>query len=93
MDEGAGFRTAANTSHRTKASRSLAGQELMYRMRRYFTPEVPRAGARLTQYYSRSRWTQGQVYTWLRVKKQAGRGEASSGLGFDRLVDKDQVER
>jgi hypothetical protein len=54
--------------------------------------EVPRAGARLTQYYSRSRWTEGQVYTWLRVQKQTGRGEASSGLGFDRLVDKNQRE-
>ena len=49
--------------------------------------EVPRAGARLTQYYTRSRWTHGQVYTWLRAQKQTGRGEASSGLGFDRLVD------
>jgi hypothetical protein len=52
--------------------------------------EVPRAGTRLTQYYSRTRWTQGQVYTWLRVQKQTGRGEASSGLAFDQLVDKDQ---
>ena len=54
--------------------------------------EVPRAGARVTQYFSRSRWTQGQVFTWLRVQKQTGRGEASSGLAFDRLVDKDGNE-
>ena len=54
--------------------------------------EVPRAGSRVTEYYSRARWTQGQVYTWLRVQKQTGRGEASSGLSFDRLVDKNQVE-
>jgi hypothetical protein len=54
--------------------------------------EVPRAGARVTQYYARSRWTQGQVYTWLRAQKQTGRGEASSGLAFDRLVDKNQTE-
>ncbi len=54
--------------------------------------EVPRAGARLTQYYTRSRWSQGQVYTWLRVQKQTGRGEASSGLAFDRLVDKNGSE-
>ena len=54
--------------------------------------EVPRAGARVTQYYVRARWTQGQVYTWLRAQKQTGRGEASSGLAFDRLVDKNQVE-
>jgi hypothetical protein len=54
--------------------------------------EVPRAGARVTQYFSRSRWTKGQVFTWSRVQKQTGRGEASSGLAFDRLVDKDGVE-
>jgi hypothetical protein len=54
--------------------------------------EVPRAGARLIQYFERCRWTQGQVYTWLRVQKQTGRGEASSGLAFDRLVDKDGNE-
>jgi hypothetical protein len=54
--------------------------------------EVPRAGTRIMQYYSRSRWMQGQVYTWLRVQKQTGRGEASSGIGFDRLVDKNQRE-
>ncbi len=51
--------------------------------------EVPRAGTRLSQYYSRARWTQGEVYTWLRARKQTGRGEATSGLAFDRLVDKD----
>ncbi len=54
--------------------------------------EVPRAGARVTQYFSRARWTQGQVFTWLRVQKQTGRGEAASGLAFDRLVDKDGRE-
>jgi hypothetical protein len=46
----------------------------------------------VTQYFSRSRWTQGQVFTWLRVQKQTGRGEASSGLAFDRLVDKYESE-
>jgi hypothetical protein len=57
---------------------------------RYFLheEEVPRAGTRITQYYSRIRWTQGQVFTWLRVQKQTGRGEATSGLAFDQLVDK-----
>ena len=49
--------------------------------------EVPRAGARLTQVFERTRWTGGEVYTWLRVRKQTGRGEASSGLGFDLLAD------
>jgi hypothetical protein len=48
--------------------------------------EVPRAGTRLTQHFERTRWTQGQVYTWLRVRRQTGRGEGSSGLGFDEIL-------
>jgi hypothetical protein len=54
--------------------------------------EVPRAGTRVTQYYERTRWTSGQAFTWFRAQKQTGRGEASSGLGFDRLVDENGVE-
>lgn len=52
-----------------------------------YEEEVPRAGTRLTQFFERTRWTGGQVYTWLRVRKQTGRGEGSSGLGFDQIVD------
>jgi hypothetical protein len=47
--------------------------------------EVPRAGARLVQAFQRTRWIDGSVFTWLRVRKQTGRGEGSSGLGFDQL--------
>lgn len=47
--------------------------------------EVPRAGARLLQCFERTRWIDGQVYTWLRVKRQTGRGEGSSGLAFDQI--------
>jgi hypothetical protein len=49
--------------------------------------EVSRAGARLVQTFQRTRWTDGSVFTWLRVRKQTGRGEGSSGLGFDELMD------
>ena len=49
--------------------------------------EVSRAGARLVQTFQRTRWTDGSVFTWLRVRKQTGRGEGSSGLGFDELED------
>jgi len=48
--------------------------------------EIPRAGTRLAQAYQRTRWTDGQVYTWLRVHRQTGRGEGSSGLAFDQLT-------
>jgi hypothetical protein len=54
--------------------------------------EVSRAGTRLMQSYQRTRaWGDGaacgRVLTWLRVQRQTGRGEGSSGLAFDRLVD------
>lgn len=48
--------------------------------------EVSRAGTRVMQSYQRTRWTDGQVYTWLRVTRQTGRGEASSGLAFDQAA-------
>jgi hypothetical protein len=49
--------------------------------------EVPRAGARVLQSYARTRWIGGRVYTWLRVRKETGRGEGSAGLAFDEIVD------
>lgn len=48
--------------------------------------EVPRAGARVTQSYQRTRWYDGKTIVWYGAKKATGRGEASSGLAFDRLV-------
>jgi hypothetical protein len=48
--------------------------------------EVSRAGTAATQAYQRTRWTDGQVYTWLRVRRQTGRGEGSSGLAFDQAI-------
>ena len=49
--------------------------------------EVPRTGTRLFEAFERSRWTDGRVHVWLRVVRQTGRGEGSSGLRFDELVD------
>jgi hypothetical protein len=49
--------------------------------------EVPRAGVRVTRCYQRTRWRDGRVWVWLGVRKQSGRGEGSSGLAFDRLID------
>jgi len=47
--------------------------------------EVLRAGTRVLQTFERTRWTDGQVYTWLRAIRRTGRGEGSSGLTFDYL--------
>jgi hypothetical protein len=52
--------------------------------------EVPRAGIRVRQGFRRTRWTGGQVYVWLGVQKQTGRGERSSGLAFDSIVNAPQ---
>jgi hypothetical protein len=49
--------------------------------------EVPRAGVRVTQAFQRTRWRDGRAWVWLGVRKQTGRGEASSGLEFDRAAD------
>lgn len=49
--------------------------------------EVPRAGVSVTQAYQRTRWYNGSVFVWLGARKQIGRGEASSGLQFDQIVE------
>ncbi|MGH2451359.1 MAG: hypothetical protein ACRDGE_08840 [Candidatus Limnocylindria bacterium] len=49
--------------------------------------EVPRAGSALTQLFQRTRWTDGRVYVWLRVRRQTGRSEGTSGLRFDELTE------
>ena len=49
--------------------------------------EVPRAGAVLSQRFQRTRWTDGRVSVWLRVLRQTGRGEGTSGLAFDELIE------
>jgi hypothetical protein len=57
--------------------------------RAYFVheEEVPRAGVRVGQAYQRTRWSDGRVVVWLGARKRVGRGEGSSGLLFDRLVE------
>jgi hypothetical protein len=49
--------------------------------------EVPRAGIVVTQSFRRTRWKGGETYVWLAVQKQSGRGERSSGLAFDAIVN------
>ena len=49
--------------------------------------EVPRAGTRVTKSFQRTRWRDGRAWVWLGVRKQTGRGEGSSGLAFDRIID------
>lgn len=54
--------------------------------------EVPRAGIRVTKSFQRTRTTSGEAHVWLGVRKQVGRGERSSGLSFDDIVDVKKTE-
>jgi hypothetical protein len=47
--------------------------------------EVPRAGITVTKRFQRTRWIDGQIYTWLGRQKKAGNGEVNSNLQFDHL--------
>jgi hypothetical protein len=48
--------------------------------------EVPREGVHVLKHFQRTRWQNGRVVVWLGVRKQTGRGEGASGLGFDRII-------
>lgn len=63
-------------------------QEGLAQKKPYFIheEEVPRSGIRVEQSFQRTRWSNGKVFVWFGVRKTTGRGEGSSGLGFDRIV-------
>jgi hypothetical protein len=52
-----------------------------------FEEEVPRAGILVSRSYQRTRWYNGKTFLWLGIHKKTGRGEGSSGLRFDYLMD------
>ena len=45
--------------------------------------EISRAGVTLSRTIRRTRWIDGSTHLWIARRKQAGRGEGSSGLRFD----------
>jgi len=44
---------------------------------------VPQAGARVTRYFRRARWSDGSTHLWLARRSRPGRGPGWSGLAFD----------
>jgi hypothetical protein len=52
-----------------------------------FDEEVPREGARVIRTYQFARWIDGSSHFWIGRRKGAGRGEGSSGLKFDALIE------
>jgi hypothetical protein len=55
--------------------------------------EVPRSGIRVEQSFHRTRWSNGKVFVWYGAHKTTGRGEGSSGLGFDRILAKQENKK
>jgi len=49
--------------------------------------EITRAGTHVSLGYQRTRWLDGRVVLWVGAKRTIGRGEGSSGLAFDILVN------
>ena len=49
--------------------------------------EVPRAGKIVRRAFARARWLDGATFLWLGRRVSTGRGEGSSGLAFDQVVD------
>jgi hypothetical protein len=45
--------------------------------------EVTREGTRLLRQYAMTRWANGRVFAWSKIRREVGRGEGSSGLRFD----------
>jgi hypothetical protein len=64
-------------------------REGLEQLQPYFIHEevVSRAGTLVKQQYQRTRWRDGRAWVWLGVRRQTGRGEVSSGLAFDRIID------
>ena len=48
-----------------------------------YEQEIAREGIQVTRYYQLARWLDGSTHLWLGRCKRVGRGEGSTGLGFD----------
>jgi hypothetical protein len=53
-----------------------------------YDEEVPREGVHVTRSRRMARWIDGSTWVWTAFRKQVGRGEGSSGLRFDQLLDR-----
>ena len=54
--------------------------------------EVPRAGRIVQRTFQRARWNDGKTFLWLGRRSQTGRGEGSSGLAFDHVLERGEPD-
>lgn len=52
-----------------------------------YDEEIPREGVRVTRARRMVRWVDGTSWVWTGLRKQVGRGEGSSGLVFDQVLE------
>ncbi len=52
-----------------------------------YDEDVPREGVHVTRTRHAARWVDGTTRVWTAFRKQIGRGEGSSGLRFDQLLE------
>lgn len=64
-----------------------AQSQLLKPVQSLYEEEVPREGIRVTRTCQLARWWDGATYLWIGRYKETGRGEASSGLQFDRAEE------
>ena len=50
--------------------------------------EVPRAGRVVERAFQRARWHDGRTFLWVGRRSQTGKGEGSSGLAFDHVLER-----
>jgi hypothetical protein len=50
--------------------------------------EIPRAGRIVQRVYQRARWHDGKTFLWIGRRSETGRGEGSSGLVFDHIIER-----
>jgi hypothetical protein len=51
-----------------------------------FEEEIPRTGLTVQRAVYRTRWIDGSTHVWIARRRQAGSGEAQSGLSFDQPI-------
>jgi hypothetical protein len=68
--------------------RVLRGQVLRVASPYYVNEEeVPRSGKVVTRSWQRARWIDGRTFLWIGRRVTSGKGEGSSGLSFDQVVE------
>lgn len=75
---------SAKVTHAQSRVLNSAAELLLY------DEEIPREGVRVTQQRRLSRWIDGSTWVWTAYRKQVGRGEGSSGLQFDQLIERNE---